>query len=197
MGRSLQRHGFRPLCPWYESWAAPFDTIVDRMQSLLERRGIGGERPVHFVGHSMGGLIARALAERLQPRNMGHMLLIGTPNGGSELADFCTRQRMLRPILGRAGAALVTQRALPAIDSLGVPTYPVGVIAGNRSLPHPLRVMPRPHDGRVSVASTHLVGEIDHIILPISHGRLPFDAGVQQQALHFLTTGAFLHRRAS
>ncbi|MCE7796086.1 alpha/beta fold hydrolase [Sphingobium sufflavum] len=192
MGRALRAQGFRPFCPWYESWAAPFDTIVARVAAALEKRGIGHAGPVHFVGHSMGGLIARSVVERLQPAGMGHMVMIGTPNGGSELADFCTGQRLLRPLLGRAGPALVTQRRLPALDGLDLPTYPVGVIAGDSPLPTPLRVMPHPHDGKVSVASTHLAGEADHVTLPVSHAIMPFSPAVQRQTAHFLTDGRFL-----
>ncbi|HEX7821000.1 MAG TPA: hypothetical protein VF463_10320 [Sphingobium sp.] len=69
----------------------------------------------------------------------------------------------------------------------------MGIIAGNRPLPSPLRVMPHPHDGKVSVASTHLIGEADHIVLPVSHAAMPFNRTVQQQTLHFLTNGLFRH----
>lgn len=196
MGRLLRNHGFAPISPWYESWATPFDRIVERIHTQLSKRDLGRERPVHFVGHSMGGLLARAVVDRLQPALMGHMVMIGTPNAGSELADFCARQRLLRPILGRAAAALVTQRLLPTLDRLSSPSYPVGVIAGNRPFLGSLRVLPRPHDGKVSVASTHFSGEADHIILPVSHAFMPFDRAVQHQTLHFLTSGTFQHKGA-
>lgn len=193
MARALRRHGFQTMCPWYESWATPFDRIVERIYRHLDRHGVGRDRPVHFVGHSMGGLIARAIVERLQPAMMGHMVMIGTPNAGSELADFCTRLHILRPLLGRAAPALVTQRLLPLLDALEDPAYRVGIIAGNRPLPSPLRVLPRPHDGKVSVASTHLSGEADHIVLPVTHAFMPFDSAVQRQTAHFLTVGTFRH----
>lgn len=158
-------------------------------------RGIGSTRAVHFVGHSMGGLIARAVVERLQPRHMGRMVMIGTPNAGSELADFCMRWRILRPVLGKAAPALVTADRLPALEAFGPPAYPVGVIAGDYPDPSPLmrqlRLMPLPNDGRVSVASTHLQGQADHIVLPVFHGVMPFNRAVQMQTAHFLTTGLF------
>ena len=192
MGRALRKGGFTPFCPWYESWAQPFDTIVDRVSTLVAARRLGTERPVHFVGHSMGGLVASALIDRLAPPHLGRTVMLGTPNAGSELADFCARLKMLRPILGSASPALVTRRTLPALDLLGPPHYPLGNIAGNRPLPGLLhKLMPRPHDGKVSVASTHLEGETDHIVLPVSHGIMPFDRAVQRQTLAFLATGAF------
>lgn len=194
MARTLGRQGLSTQVIWYESWANPFHAIVDRICRQIEVRHLGRERPLHLVGHSMGGLIARAVAARLDPTHMGRMVMIGTPNAGSELADFCTRWRILRPFLGRAGPALVTQRLLPQLDDLPSPSYPFGVIAGDRPLANLLRVMPPPHDGKVSVASTHLAGEADHITLPVSHAIMPFDRAVQEQTAHFLTHGRF--RRA-
>ncbi|MET0241349.1 MAG: alpha/beta fold hydrolase [Sphingobium sp.] len=191
LGRALRPGGLQPWSPWYESWAQPFDAIVDRICAVVTQRGLGRERPVHFVGHSMGGLIARAVVAKADPVKMGRMVMIGTPNAGSEIADFCQRQRMLRPILGQAAAALVTRRTLPALDDLEDPTYPVGVIAGNRPLPGPLRILPAPHDGKVSVASTHIAGEADHIVLPVSHAIMPFNRDVQRQTLRFLVDGSF------
>ncbi|HEX7857957.1 MAG TPA: alpha/beta fold hydrolase [Sphingobium sp.] len=198
MGHSLRTgDGFLPFCPRYPSWALDFDAIVERMATKLASRAMGEERPVHFVGHSMGGLIARAVVDRLKPRHMGRMVMIGTPNGGSELADFCVRWRLLRPMLGKAAPTLVTAGRLPALDAFRPPDYPVGVIAGDYPDPSPLmrqlRLMPTPNDGRVSVASTHLDGQTDHIVLPVFHGVMPFNRSVQRQTAHFLKTGAFQH----
>jgi hypothetical protein len=123
-------------------------------------------------------------------------VMIGTPNAGSELADLCARYRMLRPVLGKAAPVLVTADRLPILDALAPPHYPVGVIAGDYPDPSPLirqlRLMPLPNDGRVSVASTHLRGQADHIVLPVLHGVMPFNRRVQMQTAHFLRTGAFL-----
>lgn len=196
MGHTLKmREAMAPFCPRYASWARGFDAIVDRLVDQLAARGIGAERPVHFVGHSMGGLIARVVAERLAPLHMGRMVMLGTPNAGSELADFCMRRRALRPVLGKAAPALVTMRNLPTLDDLGPPNYPVGVIAGDNPLPSPivrqLKLMPVPNDGKVSVASTHLAGQTDHIVLSVSHTAMPFNRAVQMQTAHFLKTGMF------
>lgn len=193
LGRTLHIAGFTPHIPWYPSWSMPLDAIADRIAEALAHQAIGRSRPVHFVGHSMGGLIGRAVIARLQPAGIGRMVMIGTPNGGSELADFCASQPLLRHILGHAEPALVTRRDHPAIASLAPPHYPVGVIAGDRPLPGMLRIVPAPHDGKVTVAATHLEGEADHIILPVSHVLMPFDSRVGRQTRAFLERGSFLH----
>lgn len=193
LARTLHTAGFTTHIPWYPSWSAPLDAIADRIAEALAREAIGRSRPVHFVGHSMGGLIARTVIDRLQPARIGRMVMIGTPNGGSELADFCAARPLLRPILGHAEPALVTRRKHPAIASLAPPDFPVGVIAGDRPLPGMLRIVPPPHDGKVTVAATHLEGETDHIVLPVSHVLMPFDPRVGRQTRAFLEQGRFLH----
>lgn len=193
LARTVRAAGFTPHIPWYASWSTPLDTVAEKIAGALSRRAIGTSRPVHFVGHSMGGLIARAVIDRLRPARIGRVVMIGTPNGGSELADFCAARPLLRPILGHAEPALVTRRDHPAIASLAPPCYPVGVIAGNRPLPGMLRIVPPPHDGKVTVAATHLEGETDHIVLPVSHVLMPFDPRVGRQTRAFLEQGRFLH----
>jgi pimeloyl-ACP methyl ester carboxylesterase len=152
-----------------------------------------GDAPLHIVAHSMGGLVARALIHRQRPRRLGRVVMLGTPNGGSEIADFLDQHDLLRPILGQAAGALVTRRPA-AVDSLFGPVdYPVGIIAGNRPiLPIvPARLLPRPNDGKVSVASTCLPEAADHIILPLAHGMLPYHASAHHQIRHFLAHGRF------
>jgi len=191
IAKALRSVGFAPYLPWYETWSCPFEDTVDKLCTVLSERAIGTGRTVHFVAHSMGGLVARAVIARLQPIRIGRLVMLGTPNGGSELADFAAASPILRTVLGCAGPALVTRRDHPAIAALGSPDYPVGVIAGNRPLPGLLRILPMPHDGKVSVAATHVDGEADHIVLPVTHTLMPFDRRVREQVLAFLREGRF------
>ena len=53
-----------------------------------------------------------------------------------------------------------TNALFPPVD------YPVGIIAGNRSIdPISSVFLPKPHDGRVSVENTKLDGMADHIVI--------------------------------
>jgi triacylglycerol lipase len=73
----------------YTPWLPPTASIAERAARLaefIEERVPG--RPVHLIGHSMGGLDARYLASRLLPA--GRVLTvttIGTPHAGSPVAD--------------------------------------------------------------------------------------------------------------
>ncbi len=195
LAHRLSRNGYATLIPFYPSWRRELDQVVAQLQVQVTTFTEGQKgKPVHFVGHSMGGLIARALIEQARPANLGKLVMLGTPNGGSEIADRLNRNRFLsRALLGSAAPALVTHRDTARIKSLGKIDYPAGVIAGNRALiDGPIsRCLPSPHDGKVSVAATHVAGESDHLVLPITHFALPYHPMVQRQVIYFLETGQF------
>jgi hypothetical protein len=116
--------------------------------------------------------------------------MLGTPNGGSEVADLLSGSRLYRAFYGPAGLELTTATrsgALPAVD------YPVGVIAGNRFIDPVagLLVLPKPNDGRVSVQSAMLAGMTDHVVVRASHTGLPRHAVAIEQTIAFLRDGHF------
>lgn len=195
LARMLKRAGYRTIELGYDSWGKSLEEISDRLRPRVAEIDETCEGPLHFVGHSMGGLVARALIARERPAHLGRVVMLGTPNSGSEIADFVDSQMLLRPILGRAGPALVTTRPAAVDALLGTVDYPLGIIAGSRAV-MPITVqpfLPFPNDGKVSVASTRLEQATDHIILPLSHAMLIYHASVHRQIRHFLAHGRFDH----
>ncbi|MBT2186870.1 alpha/beta fold hydrolase [Sphingobium nicotianae] len=193
LGRMLRRAGYRPVELGYDSWGRSLHEICEFLRPRIADYDRPGAPPLHIVAHSMGGLVARALIHRQRPKALGRVVMLGTPNGGSEIADFLNQHGLLRPILGQAAGALVTRRPA-AVDGLFGPIdYSLGIIAGDRPI-LPIaaaRLLPRPSDGKVSVASTRLPEAADHIVLPLSHGMLPYHATAHRQIRHFLTHGRF------
>ena len=188
----LRAKGYRVLNLHYPSRHLPLADLVDR---LHERGGAfmhGGNGPLHIVAHSMGGLLARAYLAQRRPPGLGRVVMLGTPNGGSELADRLLRFRPYRWLFGPAGQQLGTRRDDALVQLLGTVDYPVGVIAGSRTWdPLGLLVLPRPHDGKVPVARTTLDGMADHITVPVGHMMLPWHPRPLRQTLHFLRHGRF------
>ncbi|HJE24716.1 MAG TPA: alpha/beta fold hydrolase [Methylorubrum populi] len=147
---------------------------------------------LHLVTHSMGGLVARVSLARSRPDNLGRVVMLGPPNGGSEVADALQHMLLYRRFFGPAGAELVTGRT-PALSALFGPIdYPLGIIAGSRSL-YPLAslLLPGPNDGRVRVTRTRLAGMADHVVLPAAHPTMMGNRQVLEQTLHFLRVGRF------
>ncbi len=200
VSRALRARGFRTLTPYYDSWSLPLGEIAGRLARRIEAFASAGppDEPLHFVGHSMGGLVTRALIARDRPPRLGRVVMLGTPNQGSELADLLNRWSATRLLLGRAAPALITTRSAALAAMLGSVDYPLGVIAGTRPMLPAVsdRILPAPHDGKVSVAATHVAGETDHLILPLGHMMLAWRRAACTQVVTFLKTGAFDHSHA-
>jgi pimeloyl-ACP methyl ester carboxylesterase len=190
--RSLQEAGLATLSLTYASRKKRLEALAADIHPAVTQfaRAIDGR--LHFVGHSMGGLLARVYVAKYRPLRLGRVVMLGTPNGGSEVADLLQRSLLYRGIYGPAGLQLTTQpddtlALLPPLD------YAVGIVAGNRALdPIAWRfVLPRPNDGRVSVESSKLDGMADHITIKATHTGLPRHADAIRQTIAFLAEGRF------
>jgi pimeloyl-ACP methyl ester carboxylesterase len=190
--RALQQAGFATLNLDYASRKKPLDCLaadIDGPMRLFAAETCGS---LHLVGHSMGGLLARVYIAKYRPARLGRVVMLGTPNGGSEIADRLHDLALYRTYYGPAGQQLTT-RLDPALSSLPPPDYDVGIIAGNRSIAPVASLfrMPKPNDTMVSVASTGLDGMTDHVVVRASHAGLPYHAEAVAQTIAFLREGRF------
>lgn len=192
MQRALAAAGFATLNLDYPSRRKPLALLAADIHPAITQFIGGIDGPIHFVAHSMGGLLTRVyLATYSMPR-LGRVVMLGTPNGGSEVADSLKDFALYRAYFGPAGQQLTTARnrateaLLPAID------YPVGIIAGSRSIdPISSALLPKPNDGRVSVQNTGLAGMADHIVVGTAHPWLMRHAPAIEQTIAFLRDGRF------
>ncbi|MGX1352771.1 pimeloyl-ACP methyl ester carboxylesterase [Bradyrhizobium elkanii] len=196
MELALRAAGFATLNLDYDSRRKGLDALAEDIHPSLDQFARSLDGSVHFVCHSMGGLLARVYLARHRPARLGRVVMLGTPNGGSEIADRLKNLAAYRAYFGPAGQQLVTRRdattsaLLPPID------YSAGIIAGNRSV-YPITSigLPRPHDGRVSVANTRLDGMADHIVIRTSHPWLVRNREAIAQTIAFLQEGKFSTNR--
>jgi pimeloyl-ACP methyl ester carboxylesterase len=186
----LQAGGWATFAPSYGFHTA-LPTILGRLAGPVAEFAARHDS-LDIVTHSMGGLVARALVTAHRPPNLGRVVMCAPPNRGSELADLLVSLNLANTILGPAHAHLVTRRTVENEALLGTVDYDLGIIAGNRSLtPVPARLLPPPHDGKVSVQATHLAGMADHIVVPVPHSLMTAHPASTSQALHFLSEGRF------
>ena len=192
MEKAIQRAGFATLNLDYQSRKKPLDQLADDIHPAIAAFAAAHDGPTHFVTHSMGGLLARVYIARYRPSHLGRVVMLGTPNGGSEIADRLKDVGLYRTYFGPAGLQLVTTKdatlaALPPLD------YEVGIIAGSRFLDpiSALLVLPRPNDGRVSVESCKLDDMADHTTVRASHMGLLVHPTSIRQTIAFLRDGHF------
>jgi pimeloyl-ACP methyl ester carboxylesterase len=177
LARRVTEAGFDATVLSYPTMIAPFELAVDRA-----RRAAGGAPgvPLHLVGFSMGGLVMRALAAE-KPPGLASLLLIGTPNAGSPIADLAVRF-VPTPALRRL---MTSAPALPQVEGI-----PVGCIAGARRGPlGPL--FGEPHDGRVAVSSAFAVPHRDSRIVALHHTAMPYARQTADLTVRFLRDGHF------
>ncbi len=148
---------------------------------------------IHFVTHSMGGILVREFLSRNQLSVLGRVVMLAPPNNGSEVVDNLRDVPGFEWLNGPAGRQLGTDNdSVP--HRLGAADFDVGVIAGTRSINVLLSIyLPDPDDGKVSVDSARLTGMCDFLTLPVSHPFIMRNETVIEQVIEYLQRGRFNH----
>jgi pimeloyl-ACP methyl ester carboxylesterase len=154
------------------------------------RANVGVEK-IHFVTHSLGGILLRQYLSTSSIAELGRVVMLGPPNQGSRASDELQNVPGFDWLNGPAGHQL-GKGANSVPLALGPVDFELGVIAGNRSIdPITSAVLDNPDDGRVSVEDTKVEGMDDFVVVEHSHAfimrmRLPIEL-----TKTFLRTGRF------
>jgi pimeloyl-ACP methyl ester carboxylesterase len=144
---------------------------------------------VHFVGHSLGGLVIHRFFERFPGQPSGAVVFLGTPCVGSRAAERAGRFAPIAHLMGQS----VTQELVQPSERRWTAPQPLGIIAGSQplGLGQLLADFQEENDGTVAVSETRMPGATDHIVLPVSHLTMLLSARVAHETGLFLTQGRF------
>jgi len=189
---ALADSGYNVIAVSYPSTQHSIEYLADReLGPALKRCCSDPDVPLHFVTHSMGGIILRFYLENHELDNLGRVVMLSPPNQGSELADWMSESPVLERLLGPWAEQLGTSpQSVP--QRLGPVDFEVGIIAGDRTL-NPLfsRVIPGVDDGKVAVERTKVEGMADFLVVPHTHTYIMMKDDVIAQVIHFIEHGDF------
>ena len=144
---------------------------------------------VHFVGHSLGGLVIYRFLERFPDQPPGRVVFLGTPCVASRAAQRAGRFAPVARLFGQPAA----EELLQPRERRWAQARPLGIIAGSQPIGvgQLLAGFAEENDGTVAVSETRMPGATDHIVLPVSHLGMLLSARVARATGSFLTQGRF------
>jgi hypothetical protein len=163
---------------------------------LAQCATMGSSKRVHFVTHSLGGILVRFYFATNELVSLGRVVMLAPPNQGSVAVDELRDWPGFEWLNGPAGYQL-GKGAESVPLQLGRPAFEFAVIAGDESIdPVTSAVLPDPDDGRVSVSDTYLEGMADFRLVGTSHAFIMQNGDVFELVKSFLETGKFQEAEA-
>ncbi len=183
----LERMGYQARSFSYPSVHEDLSHNAAQLFSFV--KSLRAER-IHFVGHSMGGLLVLQMLKEHRDSRIGRVVLAGSPYQDIQAVKNLMRNAFTQSVVGKSVSQWLEQAKPDVAD-----THEIGVIAGDRSLGLGRLVthLPKPNDGTILVDETQVPGAQDSIVLHVTHSQMLFSAAVAEQAAHFLETGRFNH----
>ncbi|MDX1900951.1 MAG: alpha/beta hydrolase [Gammaproteobacteria bacterium] len=192
----LKRHNYFVVNENYPSTKKSIESIANQYIPLMVDECLMKHSDhINFITHSMGGIVLREYLQNHEIPKLSHIVMLGPPNHGSQLADLLHNNWLFKLVTGPAGQELTTEKtSIPNTLNHFNSQYQLGIIAGNFSFtPFNQFIFHEKNDGKVAVSSAKLNSMKDFIVLPVSHTFMMNNALVQQQILHFLHYGKFIH----
>jgi rhomboid family GlyGly-CTERM serine protease len=192
--RALKQSGYAVLNLDYASTRKSITDIAldDTARAVSRCRRLGYER-IHFVTHSMGGIVVRRYLQDHRLPEGSRLVMLAPPNQGSELMDWAAASfpRLIR--LAGPGAPQLRTGDRTLLARLNPVSAEVGIIIGNTSWnPYFSDILPGGDDGKVTVEGAKLAEMTDFLIAPCNHTTILFKPMIQRQVVSFLEHGRFI-----
>jgi hypothetical protein len=188
----FEHAGFLVKAVGYHSLDREPEQILRDVTKQINAFHIDSNQTVHFVGHSLGGLLIRAYLDSNTVQSLGRVVLIGSPSKGTPFVDHFHDEWWMKLAGPTANALGTDEKSFP--KTLRPPYYPIGIIAGVSNIIDNEQFIPGEDDGVVPVESTKIEGMTDFVVIETSHSMMRYNESVAQQTIEFLTHGRFIKK---
>lgn len=196
MAKELRFEGYHVINHNYPSTSATIEVLTKEVFKTLKPQIVDAET-LHFVTHSMGGILLRQHLEDHKLPNLGRVVMLAPPSRGSEVTDKLGKLKTFQRINGPAGNQLGTGTNSHPLR-LKAPDFELGIIAGDRSInPILSMLIPGPDDGKVALARVKPAAYTDYIQLHVTHPCMVWNKEVINQTKQFLEQGFFVDGASS
>lgn len=181
LGARLGRQGYAARL-FDNQGRSPLEGNIERLARFA------GDRPAHFVGHSLGGVLAMEMLQRHPEVAAASVVLLGAPVRGCLAGRRFGRLGLARWMMGHAQARWAEREAQWCRPE------PLGVIAGTRPFGIGRALgggLPGPNDGVVRVEETAVEGMAAQALVPVGHSLLIASSRVAKLVARFLAQGRF------
>ncbi len=194
MQLALTKTGYHVVNLNYPSTDEKIEILADRyLPPAIEKCEQLARTKIHFVTHSLGGIVVRWRLREKKPEKLGYVVMLSPPNRGSEVADALKQWWLYSRLNGPAGQQLDTAPdSLP--NRLGPVDYPVGIITGDTHAFFDFWLssyFKGKNDGKVSVERAKVDGMTDFLVVHESHPFIMKADAVIAATLFFLKNGFF------
>lgn len=188
----LEKSGYLVVNETYPSLTKDIPELSSVVGTAIETCRSKRVTSIHFVTHSMGGILVRVYFQTHRVPEAKRMVMLGPPNHGSEVVDEHHEAWWFRMATGPAGQQLATSGDQSIPSQLKEIPLDIGIIAGTESIDPLLDdTLPRPNDGKVSVQSAMLPEMKDFVTIPVDHTFMVYSPSVITQVKAFLADGKF------
>lgn len=188
---ALAEEGYSVINQSYPSRKYNIDILASSfLDKIIKTYCVNKKKKIHFVTHSLGGIILRRYLQKKPILNMGRTVMIAPPNHGTKWVDFIKKTPFfIRWALGKAGRQLGKKHSI--LSKLPKKAnFELAVIAATHSYnTFSSFIFKTKNDGTVTVNDTKLLGMKDFIEVTTTHCIAPRNEEVIKHTVNFINYG--------
>jgi len=193
LANHLHENGYTTVNIPYASFRHDLEELVKLVMGKIQP-WINEGKKIHFVTHSLGGVVVKKLIESLNEddvEKVGRVVMLAPPHQGSEIVDWLNSSPMkpFKGVLGPAGEFLSTENMSQEHDAFrsGIEA---AVIMGEKSvLPFFKTLLDESNDGIISVDKGRLTGVSHFKVVHSDHTFIASDRKIMKMTRSFLERG--------